>query len=437
MLARAVTFNVLGQVATLAVGFLSSLLLARWLGPTDRGLLGLLESAATVGYALLALGMPVSIVTFASRADADRGALLGNSLAYAGVLTVVSVPLSWILSGTFSDALARGSGGRLWIFAGVLVSLMFLGLVAQNQVFALKRFGYANGVMVAARLVFLVAIAILVGWLGLGVGGGLVALCVSSLVVVAGSLAVVLPGARPRLDAKLFGEMARFGGRVQLGTIFQLANYRLDVFVLQLYRPLRDVGYYVVAQIVAELVVILATGFQNTLNVFVSSDEGGADATVRSLRHHSLLAGSAIVGMAGAGPLLLLAYGPSFYPAIVPMLILLPAMWFLGTGQVITGDLRGRGRPGVSSALAGAAMVVTIALDFALIPPLGVNGAAIASVCAYTVFGVGSLLVLSRIVDLPVRALVVPTRADLALYPAAVRSLRARVRRRPPEARIR
>jgi len=182
-------------------------------------------------------------------------------------------------------------------------------------------------------------------------------------------------------------------------------------------------------------VLVLAAGFQSSLNVVVSSEDGESDATARSLRHHSTLAAAAILGNLVVGPLLLVLYGPSFYPAILPMLILLPGMWFLGTGQVITGDLRGRNRPGVSSALAGAAMVATIALDFALIPPFGVTGAAVASLCSYTFFGIASLFVLSRLTGLSLRTLAVPTRADLALYPAALRSLRARLRRSPAASR--
>ena len=110
------------------------------------------------------------------------------------------------------------------------------------------------------------------------------------------------------------------------------------------------------------------------------------------------------------------------------MLILLPGMWFLGTGTVVGGDLRGRGRPGLASAVAGIAVVVTVALDLALIPPFGIVGAAVASVAAYSVFGLVSLAVLSRVSGIPVRTLVIPTVADLKRYPAAIRSVLGPVR---------
>jgi Na+-driven multidrug efflux pump len=106
-------------------------------------------------------------------------------------------------------------------------------------------------------------------------------------------------------------------------------------------------------------------------------------------------------------------------------------MWFLGTSSLVTNDLRGRGRPGTSSLLAGVMMVATIALDLVLIPPFGYVGAAVASLAVYVLFGVVSVIVLARLLGLPARTLVLPTRDDLAAYPAALRRVRSRLRPAP------
>jgi O-antigen/teichoic acid export membrane protein len=158
-------------------------------------------------------------------------------------------------------------------------------------------------------------------------------------------------------------------------------------------------------------------------------DERQAATSTSSLRHHGILAVAATLGNAVFAPLVIIyLYGPRFHPALLPLFILLPSMWFLGTGTVVAGDLRGRGRPGLSSAVAGASVAVTVVLDVVLIPLFGVPAAAIVSVIAYVVYGVLSLIALSRVSKIPVRELVVPTRQDLALYPAAARRLLQRSR---------
>lgn len=436
MLARSVTLNVLGQVGVLVLGFVGTVVLARALGPSDRGLLGLMLSVAALGLAVGAAGVPFAVLFEASRADAPVRALLGNSLAYALGLGVVVVSAAWLLTDVVADAFGRGQGGEAWVLAAALIPLMFLDYTGHNQLLGQLRFGRFNALLVASRLALLAGIVVFVSVLGLGVTGGLLAAAAGSLLMIAGSLAVLLRAGRPRLDGPLMRRLLGYGVRVQGGTIFQMANQRLDVVILGFFAPLSAVGFYVVAQTVAELVVVLGRSFQSSVLPLVAHRAGQDDQNALSglaLRNHGLLAAVATVANAGVGTLLVLfAFGPSYHDALVPMLILLPGMWFLSTGVVIGGDLRGRGRPGAASALAGAALIVTIVLDVLLIPEFGVSGAAAASVVAYASYGILSLRTLSRVAGIPLRELTVPTREDLALYPAIVRSVIGRLRGQAP-----
>jgi O-antigen/teichoic acid export membrane protein len=279
----------------------------------------------------------------------------------------------------------------------------------------------------------LVLVVVLVAGLGLGVTGGLIATLAGSAVIVAGSVFVAARDAPPRLDLQVFRRMLGYGARVHLGWLFQVGNARLDVIILQFFVPLASVGHYFIAQIVAELVIVIAIAFQGSVLPLVARHEADGDdeTTTTAVLHHAILSAVAVLVNAVAGSLLILyAFGPGFRQALLPMLIILPGMWFQGTGGVVTGVLRGRGRPGLSSVVAGIALVVTIALDLALIPPFGVVGAAVASLVTYTVFGSVSLVALSRVTGISIRTLVVPTRADLALYPRAIRGVLAQLRGR-------
>ncbi len=61
MLARAVILNTLGTIATVILGFAAAVLVARWLGPTDRGLFAVMWLLGSLGVAIFGLGIPVSI----------------------------------------------------------------------------------------------------------------------------------------------------------------------------------------------------------------------------------------------------------------------------------------------------------------------------------------------------------------------------------------
>ncbi len=432
MLARSVTTNLLGSVASLVLGFVGSLLIARWLGPSDRGLLALLLSVSMIVWILATAGLPMSVLYYASRPGASTQRLLGTTLVVAAALTIVLVPVAAALSGPLSDAFGHGRGGLLWVLAAAYVPILFLDSTIHNQLLARLSFGRYNVLAVAGKAATLALAVVLVGVAGLGIGGGLVATIAASVVMVVGCLWFLRHEGRPRYDGVLLRTLLRYGVRVQANNVFQNLNYRLDVIVLQFFRPLADVGYYVVSQVIAELVLVLANSFQSSVIPLVA---GAADAdrdrtTILTIRHHGILAGAACIANAGIGTLLIVfGYGSAYRPAVVPMLILLPGVWWLGTGSVVTTNLRGRGRPGTASVVSGVALVATIVLDLALIPPFGVIGAAVASLIAYTVQGILSLAVLSRVSGLPVRTLVVPDRSDLKAYPAAARAVVARLGR--------
>jgi O-antigen/teichoic acid export membrane protein len=156
------------------------------------------------------------------------------------------------------------------------------------------------------------------------------------------------------------------------------------------------------------------------VNALVANYEGEDRQTTTiaaSLRHGLILTGVVIVGLALFGGFAIrLAFGSAFDGAVEPMYILLPGMLFVGMGAVVTGNLRGIARPGISSIIAGATMLITISLDFLLIPHYGINGAAAASTIAYTFYGIASILVLSRVTGIPLRQMIVPTASDGRAY---------------------
>lgn len=431
MLARSVALNAVGSVVALSVGFATSILLADWLGPADRGLLALMVTVGGIGLALTGLGIPTAVTYFASRRDAPHGAILGDTLVYGAVLAVVLVPAAWFLSGALADVFAHGHGGRVWALAAVLVPLTFLDWTTHNQLLGKLRFGRYNVLVILSKVATLSLVVALVAFAGLGVAGALAATLAASLVMIGGALGPVLAAGRPRLDRRLLRRMTRYGVRVQAGTLMQLLNYRFDVLVLGLFRPLDQVGAYFVAEFLAELVLTVAQSFGTSILPLVTRSEGTAEQermTIAALRHHTVIAAAATIGNAVFSPLVILfALRGRYDDALLPFFVLLPAMLPLGTGAVVAGDLRGRARPGLSSIYAGLAVVVTVALDFALIPRLGMLGAALASVVAYGLYGAVSLRGLARVSGVSVRRLVVPTRADLAEYPRALRRLRARI----------
>ena len=419
MLRRAVILNVAGQIAVLVVGLGTTVALARWLGPKDRGLLALLSYTNDLMVAVVTVGFSYAVAYFVSKKDAPRGAILGNSLLLAAGLGVVFIPVFGFFGPQIAHVLSRGQGGGVWRLVGIVAVITFLDWCIHNQLLGKLQFGRLNALIAVSRVIALAAIVLLIGIAGWGVVGGLLSIIAAAVVMIVGSL-LALRDVKPTVDLALMRNMLSYGGRVSVGWIFSLVNYRADVFVLQAFVALRIVGQYVVAALVAELALLFSGAVQTSVNTLVARYEGEAaqaETIASSVRHGVILTAASTIGLAiFGGPLITIAFGEAFRPAVTPMYILLPGVTFLGVAAVVTGNLRGIGRPGMSSILAGVTVIVTLALDFVLIPLYGMNGAAVASTVAYTAYGVMGVVVLARLTDATVRELALPRRDDFTAY---------------------
>jgi O-antigen/teichoic acid export membrane protein len=412
------------NVVVLGIGYLASILLARFLGADGRGLVAVIQTGTSVLAGIGGIGTQHAATYYASRRPRLRAAVLGNGLAQAGLLLVVSVSAALAAMGQLQQHVAPEYDARIWLLAALLVPTFYLDVLVSNLLSAQGAFALRNRLSVAGRITTAAATVAIVGWLGWGVAGALVATAPTLLVPTMGGLRLLARNgislSRPVQAASL-----RYGARIQVGAMLNILNARFDVLLLSAFVPLATVGSYAIAQIVAELVLLFPNAMGYVLRAQVASGAARDDSlSAAALRLNGTLVAGCVLGVLVVGPpMILYGFGPDFHSALVPFFILLPGMWFLAAGGLVEDALAGRGRPGLSSILAGVEVVITIGLDLLLIPRYGAVGGAIASVCAYTFYGTASIITVARLDGVRARTLLFANRVELR---ELVRALRAR-----------
>ena len=113
--------------------------------------------------------------------------------------------------------------------------------------------------------------------------------------------------------------------------------------------------------------------------------------------------------------LIRILFGSPFSPSVVGVWLLLPGVVTLSVARVLSSYLLGRNRLKVDFFASLAGLAATVALDLVLIPRYGFAGAAVASSIAYTATLIVNMTWVVRHSELSVKALLVPSRADVRL----------------------
>jgi lipopolysaccharide/colanic/teichoic acid biosynthesis glycosyltransferase/O-antigen/teichoic acid export membrane protein len=185
-------------------------------------------------------------------------------------------------------------------------------------------------------------------------------------------------------------ELARriylFGVRGQLGSLLMLLNLRYNFVLLAALAGPVTLGIYTVASKYAEVLRMLPIAANWVLYPrFARSDARAATEDSRRLipRAGTVTAVTALPLALAAGIVVPFLFGDVFRAAVLPAQILLIGLAAEGVAGVSSAFLLGRGRPGLNSLGAAAGVVVTVILNFMLVPRYGAVGAAIASSVAF------------------------------------------------------
>jgi len=380
--------KLVGTVSTrlvlLVLAAIGATVTARVLQPEGRGTYAVVVAVATTALSLGHLSIEQANVFLWHRGE-DRRALATNALALGLVAGTVAAAAAWVVvqvlfPGAF-PGIAVGSLVTALAAVPFGMALLYLyGIVVLDD-----RIGRQNAVRASAAALQVSAIV------AFAAAGRLTPATVVGIWAVATALPVLglLPGlgVRPRrFSLPLARQALSTGSRYHLGMAALFLIWRVDVFLLNALDDRVEVGLYALAVSLAELVSLVTDSVaQVALPRQVSGTLDEAARYTARVARVSAVGGFALAALiALGGPIAIpLVFGSSFRGSVAPLLGLLPGVLALGLIRPVTALFVRLDRPLVVSALAVAALATNVALNFALIPPLGALGAALASTIAY------------------------------------------------------
>jgi O-antigen/teichoic acid export membrane protein len=421
---------VTSSIANLAIplsAIITGPVLARALGPDDRGALAAVLVPFVFSAFLVAFGIPEALTYFVARhprleARLTRVAIgigLLNGILTAGVLWLLAdvllgdrpevQPLFRALALTMPIYMVMGN------IRAVVIGKQAFGLINAER--WLRTISRTLAIVVAAFLGVLTVTS--AAWLTEGT-----ALAVTVVLLIG---LRVSPRSRPSTPhtgaADLRpGTFTKYALQAWLGSLAGVLILRLDQTLMTPLSGTRELGYYAVAVAVAEVPVF---AIQAITDIVFSKSARGTDPMLAARVSRCLVVltvATAVVGCALMSWGLPLLYGSDFRAAVPMAQILLVGTVFSAVASVLGYGLLAVGRPGVRSAVQFLAVGVNLPLVFALVPAHGGVGAAWASAATYAVMALLTCAAFARTTRVPLLECLLADRSDLAFF----RGLRGR-----------
>jgi O-antigen/teichoic acid export membrane protein len=392
--AKNVINSFLSRSAILVFTFLSGMLSARILGPTDKGILTILFLVSQLAFALGNLGIGVANVYLIGQKEFRLSDIASNSLFVSMFFGSIGIVVSYIAIKFAFFSTFRGATDKQIVAALAAIPARYLLLYGSTILVGtlnIKRYNIAF--LAEALALFCLFICSLV-LLRKGLYGAIVSQTLSTFIASVLCLFFVLKIAQVKLafNRRLLRRSISFGFGGYILSSVRFFNLRLGLFLVSYYLGAKRVGIYSIAVSIAALVLYIPESVRLTLYPTVASSSSGKMSSYLTTRvcRQVLLATilSSILLFAGARLGIPTFCGPEFMPSIRPLKILLPGVICLGVSRLLCSDLAGRGKPMISGYSGLAGLMVTILADITLIPRLGVQGAALASTLSYFVMSI-------------------------------------------------
>ncbi|MGC7838170.1 lipopolysaccharide biosynthesis protein [Pseudomonas wayambapalatensis] len=417
------------KLAMIALRLLRNVLLARILGPSERGLFALLSTLPDLISAATSGGLN-SAVGYQAAKQRDMGLLLTQVLVYgcllAGLLTLVCVVLVRAFGADLDITLQLGLLAWLLLLAVPMTVLKSGLLTLHNASGGVGAFNALRLTESAAPLLLFLALfwmwreealeAALISWL---VGIALVLMLGLWWLRRQHPLAL-------RWDRGGQRELLSYSAKSHPDLLFQQVILRSDYLFIGAMLGSTALGHYAMASAAAELLLIVPEAVTTPLmKRLLQQDAGMEKLTPLALRLTATVMLGACLCMAVIGDWLIVTlFGIAYQPAYPALLALLPGLLGLCYASILRLDLLGKNRPGTVSLMMGAGAALNLVLNVLLIPTWGIVGAAAASSIAYLAVTLAMLVLYCRLSGVPVLQ-------TLIILPSDFAPLRQMLQRRP------
>lgn len=409
------------KIVNLALITIANIIIARQLGPTGKGMVSISMLVPSLLATICHMGIGSANTYYGSKDEFLLKRLFGNSLTYGIILSIIIAILYFLFMPFFDRVLGKELSNQYLIICFWLFPLNLIWGYIGSIMLARQRIHELAIGRVLHNVIYVTLVIVAIVFFKYKVAAVLFTMMLAYAGEMFWDLCIIKKDMSLKIqkDLSLFKKQIIFGVKGYIGNLLDFINNRFDIFLVNYFLNIGQVGIYSISVMLAELIFYIPSAASTVLfPVTAASSKDQANRFTPMVCRHTFFwsVTSAIILALIAKPAIEILFTSNFIKSIVPLWLLLPGIITLSVNKVISTDLMGRGKPILSTYSTGIAAFCTIILDVILIPLLGVSGAALASSLAYFASTALIIYFFLRESDSKLGELFLPTNEDLRYY---------------------
>ena len=264
------------QITSILLGLLSSIIIARVLGPEGNGMYHLIVLLPTTLNTLLNLGFGTSSVYYIGQKRYQLINIIRTNTITGFFISITGILIGFIIVFFFSDDLFDGVP-QIYLYS----ILAILPLLLINDFYLMifqgvQDFKSYNSLALIRQLVALISLTVFLFLFDIGIVGTVLAFSIG----VISQFLITLYLLRNRLQLNIFkGKFSKeyfknafsFGFKAHFSNVLSFLNYRADMYIISFFLNPAAVGLYGVAVNISERLWIISQSISSVLYPAISS----------------------------------------------------------------------------------------------------------------------------------------------------------------------
>jgi len=388
------------KVITIFISMLSGVIIARYLGPHDRGLYALLVNFPVLLGTLTSLGIGTANIYFMKRESKMATPVLSNAFLLAAVTGfLTSILLFFSMPFVISTAL-KGMPARLYYIILFMSPFVLIESYFMNILRGMEKFGIYNARVLLYNVLTLAGVAVIF----LLFKGTLLKITVFTLLLTVSvnlwlvhTVAKFIP-IRFSFDFGLFKNTLRYGLKFYVQSIVNSLQYKIDIFMLAFYLNPEEVAFYTLSVGLVQLMFHLPNSVGIVLMPkLVGKEKKDAHEFTASVCRNTLF----LIFLPSLLVLVLnrfligFLYGPEYLRASQAVPFLLPGIILMSIFKVLSRNYTASNRHQITAAAGTVGLTINVIANLILIPGMGIRGAALSTMISYSIT---SLIVMTHFI---------------------------------------